>query len=67
MVDYHAYIHILLLQTPNANGQIINVGTGPVKSMKRYHSRLYITCGPDVVVMKISNLKIERRWTAIEE
>lgn len=51
---------------PNAKGETVNIGSGPVKSIKRYHSRLYATCGSDVVIVKISDLQVERRWTATD-
>ena len=56
----------ITLQTPNANGQMLNVGKGPVKSIKRYHSKLYVICGIDIVVITISNLAVEKRWSAFE-
>jgi len=55
------------MQTPNANGEDICVGTGPVKSLKRYHSRLYVACGNDILVMKISDRTVEKKWTVIEQ
>lgn len=45
----------------------MDVGSGPVKSIKRYHSRLYVACGSDIVILKISDRQVEKRWTVIEK
>lgn len=52
---------------PNAKGEVTVVGSGPVKSMKRYHSRLYVVCGTDIVVVKISDRQVEKRWTVTDK
>ena len=37
-----------------------------MKSVKRYHGRLYACCGSDVVVIKISDLNVEYSWNVME-
>lgn len=56
-----------VFQIPNVKGHKVKVGSGPVRSIKRYHSKLYLTCGCEIVVVKISSLAVERRWEAIQE
>lgn len=48
--------------------KIVDIGMGPVKGMKRYHSRLYICCGIEVVVMEVAkDMVITRRWKALDK
>ena len=56
----------MCVQTPNSKGQDLCVGNGPVKSIKRHHSRLYVACGGDIVVLKISDREVEKRWRVTE-
>ena len=56
-----------LFQDPSPKGHRVQVGSGAVLSIKRYHGKLYLTCGRDIVVVKISDSLVERRWEAIQE
>ena len=56
-----------LFQAPDAKGHKVKIGNGPVKSIKRYHGKLYLTCGCEIVIVKVSTLEVERRWEAIQE
>ena len=48
--------------------KIVDIGTGPVKGMKRYHSRLFICCGIEVVVMEVTkDMVVTRRWKALDK
>ena len=48
--------------------KLVDIGKGPVKGMKRYHSRLYICCGIEVVVMEVAkDMAVTRRWKALDK
>ena len=62
-----AFYDQYMLTIPHAQAKTLDLGMGPIRSIKRFRSRLYVCCGSDVVVVKIANLSVERRWRAIEE
>ena len=46
---------------------VIPIGNGPVKGMKRYHSRLYICCGLEVVIVEVTTeMKVITRWKVLD-
>ena len=69
---YHTWqltIVLFYIQSPHVNpDKLVDIGKGPVKGMKRYHSRLYICCGIEVVVMEVAkDMVVTRRWKALDK
>ena len=60
----HTHTHT---QIPGANARVLTIGDGPVRGVKRLHSQLFVCCGSDIVVIKISDLSVTKRWQAVEE
>lgn len=55
-------------QSPGVNpDRIVDIGRGPVKGMKRFHSRLYICCGIEVVVVEVAKaMAVTKKWKALD-
>ena len=48
--------------------KILDIGNGPVKGMKRFHSRLYICCGIEVVVVEVGkDMTVAKKWRALDK
>ena len=48
--------------------EVIDIGKGPVKRIKRFHSRLFICCGLEVVVVEVTKeMKVTKRWKALDK
>lgn len=59
---------VYLIQSANGNpDSILQIGRGPVKGIKRMHSRLYICCGLEVVVVEVTKeLRVVKTWKALD-
>ena len=59
---------VYLIQGANGNpDSILQIGRGPVKGIKRMHSRLYICCGLEVVVVEVTKeLRVVKTWKALD-
>lgn len=59
---------VYLIQSANGNPySILQIGRGPVKGIKRMHSRLYICCGLEVVVVEVTKeLRVVKTWKALD-
>jgi len=62
-----AFYDQYLINIPRANARILTLGDGPVRDVKRLHSHLYVCCGSDIVVIKISDLSVLKRWQAVDD
>ena len=46
---------------------MVELGTGPIRSIYQLHDHLYAGCGQDIVVIKTQQYVVDSRWKAVDE
>jgi hypothetical protein len=46
---------------------VLELGAGPIRSVRQLHNHLYVSCGQEIVVLRSPHYTVETKWKAVEE
>jgi hypothetical protein len=46
---------------------VLELGAGPIRSVRQLHNHLYVSCGQEIVVLRSPHYTVETKWKAVED